>query len=268
MASRNGMQRLTVRLLLVADACCLSTAEVFGTSPARRFWPALGSAMTPWSSGLHRKRIEAGVRENETSASPAESSSEKRMRHEFIPRYIPYSPRARSSRGPVRGRARIFAAAHKFLGPDACGFLFSEARCVIYGAHDYGRAVDRLGFLIHDSARLLRKRFEAKGSAYGLSAAQWRSLVRLVKEEGVAQARLAELLEIEPISASRLLDRMEEGGWIERRQDASRPPRADDFPDRQEPRGVCRDQERRGRGLRPGLWRASLRTKNRPWSKA
>ena len=32
--------------------------------------------------------------------------------------------------------------------------------------------------------------------------------------------RLAELLEIEPISVSRLLDRMEEGGWIERRQDA------------------------------------------------
>ncbi len=81
--------------------------------------------------------------------------------------------------------------------------------------------IDRLGFLIHDSARLLRKRFEAKGSAYGLSAAQWRLMVRLVKEEGVAQARLAELLEIEPISVSRLLDRMEEGGWIERRQDAA-----------------------------------------------
>jgi MarR family transcriptional regulator, transcriptional regulator for hemolysin len=46
-------------------------------------------------------------------------------------------------------------------------------------------------------------------------------MVRLVKEEGVAQARLAELLEIEPISVSRLLDRMEEGGWVERRQDAS-----------------------------------------------
>ena len=80
--------------------------------------------------------------------------------------------------------------------------------------------IDKLGFLIHDSARLLRKRFETRGSAYGLSAAQWRLLVRLVKEEGVAQARLAELLEIEPISVSRLLDRMEEGGWIERRQDA------------------------------------------------
>ena len=81
--------------------------------------------------------------------------------------------------------------------------------------------IDRLGFLIHDAARLLRKRFEARGSQYGLSAAQWRLLFRLVKEEGVAQARLAELLEIEPISVSRLLDRMEDAGWIERRQDAT-----------------------------------------------
>jgi MarR family transcriptional regulator for hemolysin len=80
---------------------------------------------------------------------------------------------------------------------------------------------ERLGFLLHDAARLMRKRFEAEGAALGLSAAQWRLLVRLVKEEGVAQARLAALLEIEPISVSRLLDRMEEGGWVERRPDAS-----------------------------------------------
>lgn len=80
---------------------------------------------------------------------------------------------------------------------------------------------ERLGFLLHDAARLMRKRFEERASTYGLSAAQWRLLVRLVKDEGVAQARLAELLEIEPISVSRLLDRMEEGGWIERRLDAN-----------------------------------------------
>ena len=78
-----------------------------------------------------------------------------------------------------------------------------------------------LGFLLHDAARLLRKRFEARAGEYGLSSAQWRLMVLLVKEEGAAQARLAEFLEIEPISVSRLLDRMEEGGWIERRADAN-----------------------------------------------
>jgi MarR family transcriptional regulator for hemolysin len=78
---------------------------------------------------------------------------------------------------------------------------------------------DRLGLLIHDAQRLMRKRFEMRAAAYGLSAAQWRLLVRVAKEEGIAQARLAELLEIEPISVSRLIDRMEDGGWIERRAD-------------------------------------------------
>ncbi|MDH6229891.1 MarR family transcriptional regulator for hemolysin [Mesorhizobium soli] len=80
---------------------------------------------------------------------------------------------------------------------------------------------ERLGFLIHDAARLMRKRFETLASGHGLSSAQWRLLVRVVKDEGVTQARLAEVLEVEPISVSRLVDRMEEGGWIERRQHAS-----------------------------------------------
>jgi MarR family transcriptional regulator, transcriptional regulator for hemolysin len=80
---------------------------------------------------------------------------------------------------------------------------------------------DRLGFLIHDAQRLMRKRFEARAADYGLSSAQWRLLARLVKDEGAPQARLAEYLEIEPISVSRLLDRMEAGGWITRRQDAN-----------------------------------------------
>ena len=81
--------------------------------------------------------------------------------------------------------------------------------------------IDRLGFLIHDVQRLMRKRFEARASGLGLSSAQWRLMVRVAKEEGITQARLAELLEIEPISVSRLVDRMEEGGWIQRRQDAA-----------------------------------------------
>jgi MarR family transcriptional regulator, transcriptional regulator for hemolysin len=78
-----------------------------------------------------------------------------------------------------------------------------------------------LGFLLHDAARLMRKRFEARGQEYGLSSAQWRLLVYLIKGDISAQARLAELLEIEPISVSRLIDRMEEGGWVERRADAN-----------------------------------------------
>lgn len=80
-------------------------------------------------------------------------------------------------------------------------------------------ATDGFGLLLHDAARLLRKRFEERAVAHGLSSAQWRLLVRLVKEQGATQARLSELLEIEPISVSRLVDRMEKDGWVERQPD-------------------------------------------------
>ncbi len=80
------------------------------------------------------------------------------------------------------------------------------------------KSTDSLGLLIHQATQSIRRRFEQRAGVYGLSAAQWRLLVHVKKEPGVAQARLAELLEIEPISVSRLIDRMEQAGWIERRQ--------------------------------------------------
>lgn len=77
--------------------------------------------------------------------------------------------------------------------------------------------IDQFGLLLHDAARLLRRRFETRGAMHGLSSAQWRLLARVAKESGATQARLAEILEIEPISVSRLVDRMEKAGWVERR---------------------------------------------------
>lgn len=78
---------------------------------------------------------------------------------------------------------------------------------------------ESLGFLMQDVTRLLRKRFEGQAAALGLTSAQWRLLVNLMRHGPLPQARLAELLEIEPISLSRLVDRMAEAGWVERRPD-------------------------------------------------
>jgi DNA-binding MarR family transcriptional regulator len=79
---------------------------------------------------------------------------------------------------------------------------------------------DSLGMLLHEAARAVRKAFERRVGAHGLSSAQWRMLVTVTKcGEATTQARLADLLEIEPISVSRLVDRMEAGGWVERRPD-------------------------------------------------
>ena len=75
---------------------------------------------------------------------------------------------------------------------------------------------DNLGFLLHDSARLLRRSFERRVVAYGLSSAQWRLLAHVLRHGAIAQARLADALEIEAISVSRLVDRMEHAGWVER----------------------------------------------------
>ena len=75
----------------------------------------------------------------------------------------------------------------------------------------------RFGFLISDVGRLCSKRFdELAKSSLDLTRAQCRALAYLSHFGDVNQARLADLLDVAPISAGRLLDRMEEGGWIER----------------------------------------------------
>jgi MarR family transcriptional regulator for hemolysin len=75
------------------------------------------------------------------------------------------------------------------------------------------------GFLLHDIARLMRKIFDQRARSLGLSRAQWQLLVHLSRHEGINQSGLAEILEIENITLGRLVDRMEEAGWVERRAD-------------------------------------------------
>ncbi len=75
---------------------------------------------------------------------------------------------------------------------------------------------ESLGFLLNDATRLIRRRFEARAAELGLTSAQWRLLVHLMRNGPMPQARLADLLEIEPISVSRLVDRMQEAGWVTR----------------------------------------------------
>ena len=75
------------------------------------------------------------------------------------------------------------------------------------------------GFLLHDVARLVRKRYEQQARPLGLTRAQWQVLAYLQRHEGINQSGLAELLELEPITIARLLDRMEEAGLVERRAD-------------------------------------------------
>lgn len=74
-----------------------------------------------------------------------------------------------------------------------------------------------LGFLLHDVARLLRKRFEQNARDLGLTRAQWQVLAHLARNEGIHQGGLADILELEPISLGRVLDRLQAAGLVERR---------------------------------------------------
>jgi MarR family transcriptional regulator, transcriptional regulator for hemolysin len=75
------------------------------------------------------------------------------------------------------------------------------------------------GFLIHDVSRLLRKNFDRRAQTVGLTRAQWWVLVHVHRHEGCSQRMLAEILEIEPITLTRLIDRLEKAAWVERRPD-------------------------------------------------
>jgi len=78
---------------------------------------------------------------------------------------------------------------------------------------------DSLGFLISDVSRLMRKRFDERARSVGATRAQWKTLVTLSRHEGIHQGGLAELLEVEPITLCRMIDRLEESGMVERRRD-------------------------------------------------
>jgi MarR family transcriptional regulator for hemolysin len=73
--------------------------------------------------------------------------------------------------------------------------------------------------LLNDVARLLRTYADHKAAQFGITRAQWTVLVRLDRCEGLKQSELAEVLDLQPISLTRLLDKLCDTGLIERRSD-------------------------------------------------
>jgi MarR family transcriptional regulator for hemolysin len=78
-----------------------------------------------------------------------------------------------------------------------------------------------LGFLLHDVARLLRKRFEQNARGSGFTRSQWQVLAYLAQNEGINQSGLADLMEIEPITLGRIVDKLQTLRLIERHPDPS-----------------------------------------------
>ncbi len=73
--------------------------------------------------------------------------------------------------------------------------------------------------LLNDVGRMLRTEADRRARAHGMTRAQWVMLSRLNRQPGLSQKELAELLEVEPITVARLVDRLEGRGLLERRAD-------------------------------------------------
>lgn len=78
---------------------------------------------------------------------------------------------------------------------------------------------DNLAAVLADTARLMRRSFDARAREIGVTRPQWRVLSVLRRFEGVNQGGLAELLEVEPITVCRMVDRLQEADLVERRPD-------------------------------------------------
>ncbi len=81
--------------------------------------------------------------------------------------------------------------------------------------------METLPFEIGETAHALRKAFDRRAVGLGVTRAQWKVLFRLARHPGMRQIDLADMLDIEPITLSRIVDRLEEGGLVERVADPS-----------------------------------------------
>jgi len=74
-------------------------------------------------------------------------------------------------------------------------------------------------FTLGELHRLVRLYADRQAARYGITRAQWAVLARIERSEGLKQTELAELLEMQPITLTRLIDKLCDNGWIERRSD-------------------------------------------------
>ena len=79
--------------------------------------------------------------------------------------------------------------------------------------------METLPFEIGETAHALRKAFDRLAVGLGVTRAQWKVLFKLTRKPGLRQVELADLLDLEPITLCRIVDRLEEAGLVERSRD-------------------------------------------------
>ncbi len=74
-------------------------------------------------------------------------------------------------------------------------------------------------YLMQDVTRHMRTHFDRRATRFGLTRAQWRALKTIWRNEGLSQAELAGRLDMEPIPVGRVIDRLQNAGYVERHAD-------------------------------------------------
>ena len=74
-------------------------------------------------------------------------------------------------------------------------------------------------FTLGELQRLVRAYADKQAARYGITRAQWAVLAKVERNEGLKQSELAEQMEMQPITLTRLIDKLCDNGWIERRGD-------------------------------------------------
>jgi DNA-binding MarR family transcriptional regulator len=74
-------------------------------------------------------------------------------------------------------------------------------------------------FTLGEVQRLVRAYADRQAARYGITRAQWAVLAKVERTEGMKQTELAEQMEMQPITLTRLIDKLCDNGWIERRGD-------------------------------------------------
>ncbi|ABQ13381.1 MarR family winged helix-turn-helix transcriptional regulator [Dichelobacter nodosus] len=75
------------------------------------------------------------------------------------------------------------------------------------------------GFLMYDTTRLMNSYYDRRVRSFGITRTQWTLLTYLSRYEGASQTKLAEYMDLAPMTLTRQIDKLEHDGLLDRRQD-------------------------------------------------
>src|SRR3954463_10849107 len=74
-------------------------------------------------------------------------------------------------------------------------------------------------FTLGEVQRMMRAYADRQAARCRINRAPWAVLAKVERTEGLKQSELAEQMEMQPITLTRLIDKLCDNGWIERRGD-------------------------------------------------